>query len=123
MIIKDISIGTDIEDISRFDKYAKDKNSQFLTRIFSKIEIDYCFAHKNPSPHLAVRFSAKEAVYKALSSLEINEVGYADIEIFNTEKGIPKVRILKDGYKNLDFKLSLSHGNGCSLASVVVIKR
>ena len=37
----DFSIGTDIEDISRFDKYAKDKNEPFVQRIFTENEIEY----------------------------------------------------------------------------------
>lgn len=120
--MKDIATGVDIEDISRFEKYSSDKNSAFIERIFSKSEIEYCYACKNPAPHLAVRFSAKEAVYKALSSMEINNISYSDIEIYNTDKGVPKVKILKGGFENYEFRLSLSHGNGCSIASVIVIK-
>lgn len=120
--MKDIATGVDIEDISRFDKYSSDKGVAFIERIFSKKEIDYCFSFKNPSPHLAVRFSAKEAVYKALSSMEIKNISYSDIEIYNTDDGVPKVKILKEGFENYDFRLSLSHGCGCSIASVIVIK-
>lgn len=120
--MKDIATGVDIEDISRFDKYSADKNSAFIERIFSKSEIEYCYAYRKPAPHLAVRFSAKEAVYKALSSFEIGNITYSDIEIYNTDSGVPKVRILKDGFENYDFRLSLSHGNGSSIASVIVIK-
>lgn len=120
--MKDIATGVDIEDISRFEKYSSDKNAAFIERIFSTTEIEYCFSCKNPAPHLAVRFSAKEAVYKALSSLEINDIQYSDIEIYNVNNGVPKVRILKNGFENYEFRLSLSHGNGCSLASVIVIK-
>lgn len=119
----DFSIGTDIEDISRFDKYAKDKNEPFVQRIFTENEIEYCFSFKNPAPHLAVRFSAKEAVYKALCSLGLANIEFSQIEIFNEKNGVPKVRLLKAIAENLDFRLSLSHGNGNSLASVIVIKR
>lgn len=119
----DFSTGTDIENIARFDKYAKDKNDAFVKRIFTEKEIEYSFSFKNPAPHLAVRFSAKEAVYKALSALGIESVEFSQIEIYNEDNGVPKVRLLKDLGLNLDFKLSLSHGNGNSLASVIVIKR
>ena len=119
----DFSIGTDIEDISRFDKYAKDQNEPFVQRIFTENEIEYCFSFKNPAPHLAVRFSAKEAVYKALCSLGLANIEFSQIKIFNEKNGVPKVRLLKEVAENLDFRLSLSHGNGNSLASVFVIKR
>lgn len=121
MNISDIGIGTDIEKISRFEEYKKD--DELIKRVFSPLEIEYCFSFKNPASHLAVRYSAKEAVYKALSSVNTNSVNYSDIEIYNLENGVPNVRILKDGFENYDFKVSLSHGNGSSLASVIVIKK
>ena len=122
MRILDFSIGTDIERISRFSKYSQNPSDNFLKRIFTEDEINYCFSHKNPEQHLAVRFSAKEAVYKALSSMNITDVHYCDIEIENDERGVPSVNLLTDEYTNLIFKLSMSHGNGNSLASVIVMK-
>ena len=121
MFIEDFSVGVDIESIERFDKYSNDKNSPFIKRIFSEKEIDYCFNSKNISSHLAARFCAKEAVYKALSAFGEN-ISYSEIEIFNSENSIPKVNILKSGFENYIFKISLSHGNGNAIASVIVIK-
>ena len=42
--MKNIEIGTDIIDIKRFqnEKYSKDNN--FLKKIFTKKELDYCFS-------------------------------------------------------------------------------
>ncbi|MGN0005900.1 MAG: holo-ACP synthase [Candidatus Gastranaerophilaceae bacterium] len=120
MNFDDISTGVDIENIQRFEKYSA--NDDLVKRVFSQKEIEYCFSHRLPAQHLAVRFSAKEAVYKALSSLNINVINYSDIEITNTDKGVPQVSILKKGFESLKFRLSLSHGNGNALASVIVIK-
>lgn len=120
MNFDDISTGVDIENIQRFEKYSA--NDDLVKRVFSQKEIEYCFSHRLPAQHLAVRFSAKEAVYKALSSLNISVINYSDIEITNTDKGVPQVSILKKGFENLKFRLSLSHGNGNALASVIVIK-
>lgn len=119
MNFEDISIGTDIEKIERFEKYGKD--SSLVKRIFTQAEIDYCFSFQKPAEHLAVRFCAKEAVYKALSSLEINDINYSEIEVLNDQKGSPYVHLKKE--KNVEFRLSLSHGNGSSIASVIVIKK
>ncbi len=119
MKFEDISIGTDIEKIERFEKY--DKNSSLVKRIFTEAEIEYCFSFQNPAEHLAVRFCAKEAVYKALSTLEINDVKYSDVEILNNQNGAPTVHLRK--VKDVDFKLSLSHGNGSAIASVIAIKK
>ena len=122
MRILDFSVGTDIERIARFSKYSQNPADEFLKRVYTKNEINYCFSHKNPVQHLAVRFSAKEAVYKALSSMGIDDVHYSDIEIISNERGVPFVHLLSEEYDNLIFRLSMSHGNGNSLASVIVMK-
>lgn len=119
MDIQDISIGTDIEKIERFEKY--DKNSPLVNRIFTKAEIEYCFSFKNPAEHLAVRFCAKEAVYKALSALEFTDVKYSDIEVINNQNKAPSIRLKSN--EDVDFRLSLSHGNGSAIASVICIKK
>ncbi len=121
MLSEDFSVGVDIESVERFEKYSNDKNCPFIKRIFSEKEIDYCFKSKNTSSHLAARFCAKEAVYKALSALGKN-IFYSEIEILNCENGIPKINILRPGFENYIFKISLSHGNGNAIASVIVIK-
>lgn len=122
MEIIDFSVGTDIDAISRFEKYSKNSSDSFLQRIYTQNEINYCFGYKNPEQHLAARFSAKEAVYKALSSMGINDIHYSDIEILNDDNGVPFVNLTVKKYDNLIFRLSLSHGNGNSLASVVIMK-
>lgn len=97
-------IGVDIEDISRF----KDKEQAFYERIFTKLELDYCFSKKNPAPHLAARFCAKEAVFKALSSAGINNIVITQIEIYNDKNLCPRVRFLNSDLR-CKVDLSLSH--------------
>lgn len=122
MIIKDFSTGIDIEKIERFEKYSKDKNCDFVTRIFTEQEIEYCFKYNKPAEHLAVRFCAKEAVYKALSALGIDFPEFKNIEILNDEKGIPSVKLLNTEYPNIIIKISLSHSKDYATASVFIIK-
>ena len=63
-----IGLGFDTTDIPRvadvFDRYGE----RFLRRIFTDGEIAYCMRHRNPVPHLAGRFAAKEAGMKALGT-------------------------------------------------------
>jgi len=68
-ISKNIGIGTDIENIDRFEKLDIAENNSFLNKIFSKNELEYCFSRKKATPHLAVRFSGKEAIIKALANM------------------------------------------------------
>lgn len=97
-------IGVDIEDISRF----KDKPQAFYERIFTPVELEYCLSKKNPAPHFAARFCAKEAVYKALSSAGIHEVLITQIEVYNDSNGCPRIRILNSD-NNYKINISLSH--------------
>ena len=121
MNIKDFATGIDVESVDRFEKYSFDKNCSFIKRVFTEKEIEYCYSDTKTKEHLAVRFAAKEAVFKALSSLELH-VNYIDVEILNDEKGVPFVKILNNDYRDLIFRLSLSHGNGSAVASVFVMK-
>lgn len=59
-------IGIDIVNVDRFNTwhtYAR----RSLLRVFTEQEIAYCLAQAKPE-HFAVRFAAKEALYKALVS-------------------------------------------------------
>lgn len=122
MNIKDFSTGIDIEKIERFEKHSTDKNNSFVKRIYTPNEIDYCFSDSKPAEHLAARFCAKEAVYKALSSLGCQNIDFTKIEILSDENGVPFVNLDKEKYKNIEIKISLSHGNGNAIASAFAIK-
>ena len=118
---KNLGVGTDIEDIGRFRKLDRNKNSNFLDKIFTKKELDYSFSKAKPYQHLAARYAGKEAVVKALSSMGKQNIGYRDIEILNDDKGIPRVNLNYNG--SLKFHISLSHSNDRALAFAVVLRQ
>lgn len=115
-----ISVGTDIEDISRFCGKTLEGDSKFLYRIFTKSELDYCFSYKNPSPHLAARFCAKEAVVKALSNLYPKLIPYSQIEILKNDNGSVYVNINIKELEKYNISLSISHEKQKALAFAVV---
>ena len=97
-------IGIDIENIDRFEKRLNDNS--FLESIFTEKELTYCFSKAHPAQHLAARFCAKEACFKALKG----EFEHFDkIEILNGEDGSPYLKILDKKYENCVFKVSMSH--------------
>jgi phosphopantetheine--protein transferase-like protein len=60
-------IGIDTVEIERFADW-RHYSSKKLSRLFSPQEIDYCLEQPNKSAErFAVRFAAREALYKALS--------------------------------------------------------
>lgn len=109
-----MAIGVDIEDINRFEG----KSEEFLDRIFTPLELEYCMKYSKPQSHLAVRFCAKEAVVKTLTALGILHVSYNEIEIYHNENQCPQIRILKKLEKNIVFQVSLSHDHTKAIAFV-----
>ena len=118
MEFENISVGIDIEDIERFDG----KDNAFLTRIFTPLEIEYCSSKPNPKQHIAVRFCAKEAIFKALSAFGESGIEFKKIEIYHN-KEVPNVRFLSDLDKKYKAKLSLSHDKTKAIAYVIVFKQ
>lgn len=112
-----ISIGTDIEQNSRFKNKTLEIDTKFLYKIFTDKELNYCFSCKFPSQHLCARFCAKEATIKALYKCGIKDVYYNDIEIFKSEE-IPYVKILK--YPNINVDISISHCENYSTATAII---
>jgi holo-[acyl-carrier protein] synthase len=120
--MENIGIGTDIVDIRRFEKFRDQDFSAFLKKNFTRDELEYCMSKKAPAPHLAARFAGKEAVIKALNSLNITHVFYPSIEILNNDLGVPYVRINTDQTEKLCINLSLSHSSDMALAFCIIIQ-
>lgn len=114
--------GTDIVEISRIQKDIEQYGEKFLNRIYTKNEIRYCES-KNVQKYqsYAVRFAAKEAIYKALSNYIDFEYSWKDFEIVNTESGKPYVKLGFEIKDLEDLEISLSHCKDYAVASVVAI--
>ena len=112
-----MKIGIDIEEIKRFQKLIKDKN--FIKRIFSKDEIEYCLSKKkNSVQHFAVRFAGKEAVWKALN--ESKKLVITDISFKNSSSGKPEVYIKNKRVNYID--VSFSHSKTTVVAVAILSK-
>lgn len=117
---ENISVGTDIEQISRFQNKTIENDAHFLNRIFTPAELEYCFSHGVPAQHLCARYCAKEAIVKALTDFDIRDVFYNDIEILNLQSGKPYAKI--DKYPDIKIKLSLSHTKDIAICTVICNK-
>lgn len=104
-------LGIDIEDISRFRKKPYLSHQHFYKKIFSVNEIQYCLAAKDPYPHFAARFCAKEAFIKAFPQ---KITGYPEIEIVNASN---KPFVL---YQGIQYTVSLSHESDKAVAVVII---
>lgn len=121
-----VTTGVDIVEVNRIKLLINEHKDLFLQKLFTKSEIEYC---KDAKAHMyesfAVRFAAKEAVYKALNVEINNNIDWKHIEILNEETGRPIVN-LKDklaeynkDIENID--ISLSHEKEMAIASVAIL--
>jgi holo-[acyl-carrier protein] synthase len=121
-----LGIGTDIIEVARIEKLLRDKPDEFLSRVFTPAEIDYCAAKARPAVHYAGRFAAKEAFMKALGTGWAKGVGFGEIGVLNNEEGKPALHIAGEAKKMLDglgpsfLWLSLSHTRDHATATVVI---
>lgn len=120
-----VTCGTDIIEIDRVKKAIDDNKEEFLNRVYSKNEIEYCEGkHMVKYQHYAARFAAKEAVFKAISSKLENkfELSWKDVEILNDEDGKPKVKFLGKEIEDLEsIDISISHCKEFATANVVAV--
>ncbi len=107
-----LGIGNDIIEVDRIRQSFDRHGYRFLTKLFSEKEQDYCLKHKDPIPHLAGRFAAKEAIVKALGTGFGEHVSWQDIEVLNDKLGKPEVHVskaLESQLENSTILISISH--------------
>jgi|SRR5579862_29857 len=107
-----LGIGNDVVEIERIRKSIDTHGLRLLSRLFTTKEQDYCLKYKDPVPHFAGRFSAKEAVVKAFGTGFGEHVTWLDIEILNDSYGKPTVSFsaqLEKKIKDTYVLISISH--------------
>ncbi len=110
-------IGTDIVEVSRIAKAMKRWKKHFLTHVFSEEEIEYCNRHKFSAEHFAGRFTAKEAIIKALP--DTTNLEWKDIKILNHENGKPYCILNKKKIKGT-IHISISHTRTYATAFAII---
>lgn len=84
-----VGIGIDAVKIERFKKAVSKNGENFLKRIFTEKELEYCTSKAAWAVHMSGKFAAKEAVKKALpNGIDIG-LNWFDIEILNGKDGKP----------------------------------
>jgi holo-[acyl-carrier protein] synthase len=121
-----IGIGIDIIEIDRIKESVDEYGDQFLQKVYTPAEIKYCLSKKNKYQHLAARFAAKEAIYKAISSNWDSELSWQDMEIINAPNGMPEVKFKGNLEKFLagdkSLKISMSHSRDYVACVAIVYK-
>jgi holo-[acyl-carrier protein] synthase len=119
------SVGIDMIELDRVRKVLRKYPDRFIHRVFTPAETAFC---RGRVPELAARFSAKEAIMKALGT-GARSVAWRDIEVLPDQRGKPLVylyggaaeRAERIGLEAID--ISLTHLESFAVASVVCTQR
>lgn len=121
-----LGIGLDATDIPRLADVLARYGDRFLQRVFTAGEIAYCTKRRNPAPHLAGRFAAKEAAMKALGTGHSQGVLWRDVEVFR-RGGPPQLRLHGGAARRFasmggrSSLLTITHSDALALAQVLIL--
>lgn len=121
-----IGTGVDLVEIERFRRVVDRLKERFVRRVFTEEERQFCYAHRDPVPHLAVRFAAKEAVFKALGTGWAKGVTWLDVEVRRERPGPPSIVLSGEARRLCAAKgadavhLSLSHSEHWAIATALL---
>ncbi len=121
-----VGLGTDLTRVERFRKFVVENKTALLGRLFTLGEREYAFAKKDPAPHLAARFAAKESCLKAFGLGWREGISWHDMEVVPDDLGRPDLQLSGRAAEIAATKkvevihLSYSHDGDYAVATVVL---
>lgn len=119
-----VGIGIDIIEVKRIAEAIERYGEQFLHRVYTQAERDYC--ERAPATrllHYAARFAAKEAFSKAIGTGFRQGFRLCDCGVVNADSGQPQIELggeLANQWQNHKIHLSLSHTQQYAVACVII---
>jgi len=119
-------IGVDVVQVSRIAESLERFGDRMRRRLFTEAERAYCERHKDPLPHFAARFAAKEAASKALGTGISGGVGWTQIEVVQPGGRQPTLTLTGVALERFQAlgctasHLTLAHDGGLAVACVVI---
>jgi holo-[acyl-carrier protein] synthase len=121
-----IGTGVDLVEIERFRGVIQRLKDRFILRVFTANEQQFCNGHRDPVPHYAVRFAAKEALFKALGTGWAKGVTWLDVEVRRERQDAPTMVLYGEAQRlsaemgARKVHLSLSHSDQWGIAMVIL---
>ena len=126
MILLIVGCGIDLVKIERIEIIIKKWGDNFISRVFTLSEREYCEKKKgNKYQSYAGRFAAKEALLKALG-LGLRGANWKEIEIKNDELGQPiinasgKLKNIASAKGVSKYFITISHTKEYAIAQVIL---
>ena len=120
-------VGVDLVRIPRMRDVITRWDERFLRRVFTEQEIAYCRGRRDPVPHFAARFAAKEAGMKALGTGLRLGVKWRELEVRRERGQAPtlelhgrtrELSLARGGRRML---LALSHDGDYAIAQALLV--
>ncbi|MDD5731270.1 MAG: holo-ACP synthase [Candidatus Omnitrophica bacterium] len=112
-----LGTGVDITEVSRLKKAVEKWGESFLKRVFTEEELVNAKSRGSLYQHLAGRFAAKEAIFKAAGDKTLS---WKDVQISNNTDGKPVCEFLNGKGKKLNVQVSISHVKTYAVASAII---
>jgi holo-[acyl-carrier protein] synthase len=120
-------IGIDLVEIPRMRAVIARWEERFLRRVFTDGEIAYCRTRRDPVPHFAARFAAKEAGLKALGTGLRLGVRWRELEV-RRERGQAPMLVLSGRSREIGLArggsrmlLALTHDGDYAMAQAMLV--
>lgn len=115
-----LGTGVDITEVRRLKQAVEKWGDDFLKRLFTEDELENAKKRGSLYQHLAGRFAAKEAIFKAMGDPKLS---WQDVQILNDKEGRPVCSILNKRGKSLIVHISISHVKNYATAIAVITKK
>ena len=122
-----VGLGMDVVEIARIRELLERHAERTRRKLFTAAEVAYADARTDPARHLAARFAAKEAAFKALALGEgARRISWQDLEVVNEADGRPTMRfhgVAAECARALGVSgcwITITHGEGVAAATVVL---
>lgn len=121
-----LGVGLDNVQSKRMKEMLVKWASRVEDRVFTEEELTYSKNKGETHLHLAARFAAKEALFKALGKGLSEGMTWTDVEVRNDETGRPLIHLKGRALEIAEelgvkaIHTSLSHTDDCSMAVVIL---
>ena len=122
-----LGVGVDLTQMPRMRRVVARWDERFLQRVFTEQEIAYCRRRRDPIPHFAARFAAKEATLKALGTGLSMGVNWRELEVRRERGQAPtmvlsgRCRAIAEAKGGRRVLLSLSHDGDYAMAQAMLL--
>ena len=117
--------GIDLIECSRIGKVFHNHGERFLNRVLTPAEQERAKQFRDPIPHIAGRWAAKEAILKMIGTGWRGQISWTDMQILPDELGRPIVTLTGETARLADkigikrIFLSITHTGHNAAASAI----